>query len=129
MKRLLFILCIITSSLIFTSCKTMVVTSADTVISSSWSVTTPAGLSAKLDFETESASACLKITDEQGTESVIEGIYAIDSKNLYITSVKFGKTYCFGYRVYVDRLELTYNDTSLTFSHENITNGNKNKEP
>lgn len=125
MKRILFILCIITSSLIFTSCKTVILTSADQVVSSSWSVTNPAGVSAKLSFDVELYSSCLEISDTAGNRSVIKGTFAIDPQNLYITSSNFGRTYCFGYKVYTDRLELKYNNTVLTFFSDTQTTDKK----
>ncbi len=116
MKRILFILCIITSSFILTSCKTAIITSADRAVSSSWTVSTPAGLSAELSFDKKSCLASLLIIDENDNMSVIEGVFAIDSQNIYITSAEFGKTYCFGYKAYSDRLELEYDDTVLVFN-------------
>lgn len=118
MKRILFILCIITSSFVLTSCKTVIITSADRVVSSSWSVSTQAGISAELSFDKKTYMASLLITDENENRSVIEGVFAIDSQNIYITSADFGKTYCFGYKAYNDRLELEYDDTVLVFNAE-----------
>ena len=125
MKRLLFILCIITSSMVFSSCKTTIETSADIVICNSWSVSTPAGISAELNFDKPSCHANFSLQDSDGSKYVIKGIFAIDSENLYITSADFAKTYKFGYKAYNDSLKLEYNGTVLTFNN----GSDKNKEP
>ena len=118
MKRILFILCIITSFFIFTSCKSVNLSFAEQVTGSFWSVTNPAGVSAELCFDIEDYYASLEITDTIGNHSVIKGTFAIDRYNIYITSAEFGKTYCFGYNVYSDRLELEYKDTVVVLFSE-----------
>ena len=115
MKRLSFILCIITFSFFLSSCKTVNITSANELTASFWSVNNPNSLSATLDFDIEISKAQLIITDEKGKSYTINGVYAIDSENLYITSDTLYKTYSFGYKVYKDRLILTYNGFDLTF--------------
>lgn len=123
MKRLSFILCIITFSFFLSSCRTVNITSANELTASFWSVNNPNSLSATLDFDTEISKAQLIINDEKGKTYTINGVYAIDSENLYITSDTLYKTYSFGYKVYKDRLILTYNGFDLTFVAE------KEKEP
>ncbi len=123
MKRLSFILCIITFSFFLSSCRTVNITSANELTASFWSVNNPNSMSATLDFDTEISKAQLIITDEKGKSYSINGVYAIDSENLYITSDTLYKTYSFGYKVYKDRLILTYNGFDITFEAE------KEKEP
>lgn len=123
MKRLSFILCIITFSFFISSCRTVSVTSANELTSSSWFVKNPNSLCATLGFDTKASEANLIITDEKGNIYSIDGVYAIDSENLYITSDTLYKTYTFGYKVYKDHLVLTYNGFELTFKSE------KEKEP
>lgn len=123
MKRLLFILCIITFSACLSACRTVSLTPANELTASSWSVVNPNSVSALLEFNTDESKAKLKITDEKGESYSIIGVFAIDNTNLYITSDTLCKTYSFRYKVYKDRLILTYNGYDLTLNAE------KEKEP
>lgn len=123
MKRFLFILCIITFSIILCSCQAVKMTAADELVSTCWFVENPSTVSSQLSFDITNNKATLKITDQNGEEVSISGVYAVDNKKLYITSESLARTYSFGYTVFKDRLLLTYNDTELTFFAE------KEKEP
>lgn len=123
MKRTATILCIITFAFILCSCKGVNITSADELICGSWQVTNPSGISAELSFDISSNKADFSVTEPNGEEVKIEGVFAVDKENLYITSDTLYKTYKFGYTVYKDRLILSYNGTDLTF------NSVKEKEP
>lgn len=115
MKRLSFILCIITFSLSFSACRTVNVTPANELTSSIWCVENPNSVCAILEFDVFTNNAMLKITDEKGESVSIEGVFAADEENLYITSNALCETYAFGYKVYKDRLILSYNGYDLTF--------------
>lgn len=115
MKRLSFILCIITFSLSFSACRTVNVTPANELTSSIWRVENPNSVCAILEFDVFTNNAMLKITDEKVESVSIEGVFAADEENLYITSDTLCETYAFGYKVYKDRLILSYNGYDLTF--------------
>lgn len=123
MKRLSFILCIITFSVFLSACRTVSVTPANELTASEWRVENPASVSATLRFDTIKNKAFFKITDEKGESYTINGAFAADKEKLYITADSLAKTYDFGYKVYKDRLVLTYNGCELTFYAE------KEKEP
>lgn len=123
MKRLSFILCIITFSVFLSACRTVNLTSANELTASNWSVKNRNSICAYLRFDNASNKAKFQITDEKGESYNINGVYAIDSEILYITSDELCRTYSFGYKVYKDRLTLTYNGYDLTLKAE------KEKEP
>lgn len=116
MKRLTLILCIITFSIILGACRSVNLSSASEVTSLCWKAENLNFVSATLEFETQLNKAILKISDEEGKSTIIEGTFAIDKDTLYITSDDLYKTYSFGYKVFKDRLLLTYNGCELTFS-------------
>ncbi|MBQ8572783.1 MAG: hypothetical protein IJ451_04900 [Ruminococcus sp.] len=116
MKRLSFILCIITFALIFTSCKSVNLTSADELLSKTWHVTNQSGICGELKFDVDSSEAELIIKDSQGIIASVCGVFAVDKDNFYITSTTLCKTYTFGYKVYKDRVVLSHNDYELTFT-------------
>ncbi len=123
MKRFSFILCIITFSVFLSACRTVNITPANELTASLWSVKNTSSVSATLEFDASLNEALLKITDEKGERMSIDGVFAIDKETLYITSDTLCKTYTFGYKVYKDRLILSYNGYDLTF------NAVKEKEP
>lgn len=123
MKRFAVILCIITFPFLLSSCKSVKVTSADELVQGVWQITNPSGVSASLSFDIDLNKADFKITDQDGEEYVISGIFAVDKNNLYITSEKLCKTYKFGYKAFNDRLVLEYNGEKLTLD------SSKEKEP
>ncbi len=116
MKRLSFILCTITFALVFCSCKSVNLTSADELISKSWQVTNQSGISGELQFDIAFSEAKLIIKDEEGSIALIDGTFAVDKDNLYITSTTLCKTYRFSYKVYKDRVVLSYNGCELIFT-------------
>lgn len=115
MRSFKLILCIITCSFLLCSCKAVTVTSADELLKNSWVAENKSLLKAELSFNIRENSAKLTIEDQNGEEFSVNGVFAVDSKNLYITSSKLAKTYEFSYKVYKDRLLLTYNGSELTF--------------
>lgn len=123
MKRLAFILCIITFLLNLSACKVVNLNSADELVNGSWQVTNTNGVSAELSFDVPQNEADFTISDENGEKSTIQGVFAVDSENLFITSTELCKTYKFGYEVYKDRVILSYNGIDLTL------NSSKEKEP
>ncbi len=119
MKRLYFILCIITFSFLLCSCRTVCLTAADELVSACWTVENPGGISAELSFNIDNSRACLKITDKSGEAAEIEGVYAIDGDSLYISSDTLSEVYSFKYKAFKDRLVLIYEQTELTLNAEN----------
>ena len=98
----------------FAGCRKVVVTSADELTFSNWKVQTKSGMSAILEFSDNQAS--FKVFDCNGKElSCIQGAFAVDEKNLYITDSELYKTYTFGYTVYGDKIQLEYLDNMLDF--------------
>lgn len=116
MKRTALILCIITFAFILCSCKAVKINTADELTGTSWEAVNLNGVSAKLSFDIKSCEADFSVTDTNGEKSAINGVFAIDKNNLYITSSTLCKTYKFGYKVYKDRVILTYNGVDLTFN-------------
>lgn len=116
MKRICFILCIITFLLTFSGCRRVNVTSADEMIYNHWQVENPNSVNAELKFDTEISQAQLKIIDENKKEIIIKGTFAVDCQKLYIISTDLYETYIFDYTVFKDRLILTYNSVDLEFS-------------
>lgn len=119
MKRLSFILCIITFAFLLSSCKAVNLTYADELLHNNWQVENLSGISAELMFDIPSNMAEFTITDQNGEEISISGVFAVDKENLRITSDTLYKTYTFGYTVYKDRLILTYNGEELTLNAAN----------
>lgn len=118
MKRLSVILYTITLALLLCACKAVSTTSADELVTSAWSTETPAGLTVKLTFDIIESEARLTLTDEENSAHVVSGVYAVDGENLYITSQALAKTYKFGYKVYIDRVILSYNGNKITLIAE-----------
>lgn len=118
MKRLSVILYTITLALLLCACKPLTATSADELVTSLWSTETSAGLTVKLTFDVAESEAELTLIDEENTAYVISGVYAVDGENLYITSQALAKTYKFGYKVYTDRVVLSYNGNEITLTAE-----------
>ena len=123
MRRFAFILCIITFACVFSACKDVNITSADELTAYRWCVLNQSGVSATLAFDKASGTAYMKITDQNGEEAQIKGVFAVDKNNFYITSEDLSKNYTFGYKVFKDRVLLTYNGITLEFRAE------KEKEP
>lgn len=119
MKRLCFILCIITFALILSSCRAINITSADELLCKSWQVSNESGISGELTFDIPSGNAELIIKNTEKTIATINGMYAVDSEKLYITSDTLCKTYSFSYKVFKDRVVIGYNGVELTFFAEN----------
>lgn len=87
-------------------------TSADELMSRSWYAETVYGLKGELTFQGDTATLVFK--SSEGDFS-ISGAISIDSKNFYITSTDFFRTYTFSYSVFFDRAEITYGEDTLTF--------------
>ncbi len=114
MKRIcVFLLCFL-SILFFCGCRRVVVSKADELTMKNWTVRTKSGMSAQLIFDGDSAT--LNVFDPEGQLlSAIQGVYVVDSTNLYITDSHLCKTYTFSYDVYTDKAELEYSGEKLTF--------------
>ena len=69
----------------------------------------------KLNFDVETCTANLTINENKNIID-ISGDFAIDNKNLIIVSEYLPKTYGFEYKVYENRLELTYMNETLVFT-------------
>ena len=119
MKRYILILCIITFLLVSEGCNMVTVNSADEVVMGSWIATTANNTEATLNFDVDTNVAFLKIKPQSGKEKLIDGVFAIDSEQLYISTEQLKETFVFGYKIYADRLILEYNGVELTFISEN----------
>ncbi len=114
MKKICIFSAIILLAFCLCGCRRVVVTTADELEMSNWSAQTRSGMTAELLFCEDTAS--FKVYDsKEKLLSEIQGVFAIDGKNLYITDSGLCKTYIFGYKVYGDRAELEYSGEVLTF--------------
>ena len=115
MKNTSFILLIITCSCLISGCRQVNLTPADELTGKTWESKTLNGTFAELSFDVELNKADLYIKNTDNEVLNISGNFAVDSKSLYIISDNMYKTYCFDYKVYANRVELSYNGTNLTF--------------
>ena len=94
-------------------CVRRIQTSADELTSKDWYTENLSGVSATLIFSQD--SAFFTFFDKGEEVAKISGIYAVDSKKLYITSNEYFTTFEFVYKAYNDRVEITYSDNTLVF--------------
>lgn len=114
MRKLCVFLLIILSLFSLTGCKTVAVTSADELTFFSWQAQTKSQMSAMLVFSGNQARFTVYDCDKK-VLSCIEGAFAVDENNLYITDCDLYKTYTFGYKMYGDRAEIKYLGETLDF--------------
>ncbi len=112
MKRSVFIIIALFFCITLTACKSVIVTSADELTSRNWQTETLSGMKGSLTFSGDTAT--LIVTSSQD-EATLSGHLSIDSKNFYITSMEFFRTYTFSYSVFHNRAEITYGGDTLIF--------------
>lgn len=98
---------------VLSGCVKRIETSADELTSKDWYTENISGVSATLCFNDD--SAVFTLFDKGEEVAKINGIYAVDSKKLYITSSEFFTTFEFFYKAYNDRAEISYTDKTLVF--------------
>ena len=90
----------------------MIVTSADELTSKNWQAETLSGTKGTLIFQGDTAS----LTIESSTDEItLSGHLSIDSKNFYITSSEYFRTYTFSYSVFHNRAIIGYGGDTLVF--------------
>ena len=118
MRLLRFILVIITFALIIGGCSQEIKNSANEVTAGEWFAKTGCGDTLTLSFDTENLRAKLTVSPVGEKEVVIDGVFSIDSKSIYISSESLYTTFCFDYEVTKDKLSLVYCGEKLDFSKE-----------
>ncbi len=114
MKKICVFSAVLLLMLCLCGCRRVAVTKADELAMNNWSAQTKSGMRAELEFLEDTAN--FSVYDSKGKRlSHIEGMFAIDSTNLYITDANLCKTYTFTYKIYGDRAELEYSGYPLTF--------------
>jgi len=115
MKKIcIFLLIVLVCAGVFCGCKRSVETPADELTLRNWQTKNPSGISAKLEFADDSGKFTI-YDSENNPAVVIEGALAIDSKCFMITSDRLCRTFEFGYKVFKDRAEITYDSQTLVF--------------
>lgn len=113
MKRSFMLLFSVILTFTLSSCRTVMVTSADELVSHSWVGHTENGMVCTIDFEADTVTMTLSSTaDEVRT---IKGALSVDDSRFYLTSNETFKTYSFSYKVFADRAEITYRSNPVTF--------------
>lgn len=112
MKRPVLIIFALFFCITLTACKSVIVTSADELTCRNWQTETLSGMKGSLTFSGDTAT--LTITSSQD-EATLSGHLSIDSKNFYITSSEFFRTYTFSYSVFRNRAEIKYGGDTLVF--------------
>ena len=112
MKRCALILYIITLTLFISGCREVNISSENQLTATSWFCKNDV-TSAELYFNSDIREANLMITDEKGEKSQIKGVYAVNDSDFIITSYDHNISYCFRYKVYEDRLELSYEEKTI----------------
>lgn len=115
MKKIcVFLPMIILCFFILSACTRSIETPMDELTTRNWAVKNPSGIGATLVFDADEAT--FTIFDSDSSEgAVISGALATDNKKFYITSDEFSTTFEFGYRVFKDRAEVTFDSNTLTF--------------
>ncbi len=114
MKKICIIFVALALSFCLCGCRRVAASKADELEMNNWNAQTKSGMSAELVFSEDTAS--FKVYDSKGKLLCeVQGVFAIDSRNLYITDSHLCKTYTFGYNVFGDRAELEYAEEILTF--------------
>ena len=114
MRYIKIILCIITLSMFIVGCKNIQETSADAVVYYDWVVENKSGIYSRLSFNIEDSTARLIVSDSS-KEINISGVFAVDSKCIYINSQELSKSFKFEYEVFENSLELKYHNEMLVF--------------
>lgn len=117
------ILVIITVVVILSGCSQRIKNSGNEITAGEWTAKTKCGDTLLLSFDTENIRAKLIVSPVGEKDVVIDGVFSIDPKSIYITSESLYTTFRFDYEVTKDTLSLTYCGEKLKFSN------NKNKEP
>ena len=123
------VIVLIALSLICTlcGCEEVVLTSCDELVYRNWYTENISGVGATLEFSEN--SAVFTVTEDKNAVAVISGTLAVDSNKFYITSDDLACTYEFGYEVFADRANITYNGETLVFYpvENSLSNGPKSK--
>lgn len=114
MRNIKIILFIFTFALLISGCSNVNKTSADEVVTASWSTENLNGIRAELNFDINTNTAKVTIFENKST-FVIQGVFSIDNDELVIISESLKNSYHFAYKVFENRLELTYMNENLIF--------------
>ena len=96
------------------ACQRTVETSADELTSKAWVCENQNGIVAQLSFDGSFARFSVSGAEE-GEIYEIYGRYAVDSEKFYISSDELYRTYEFTYKVFKDRLLVSYKENTLEF--------------
>ena len=121
MRNLLICTLVILLVLFTLGCSREVVSSADELVMKNRVATTASGITARLSFYETTGELTVNFPDDTQTVS-IKGALAVDDERFYIISDELKKTYTFSYKVYADRVCVTYNGETLVFQNEEIEN-------
>ena len=114
MRNIKIILFIFTLALFLCGCSNVINTPESEVINSYWVTETSSGIKAEFGVYLSDNTASLVI-NEGNSVYEIKGTFAIDSNDIVIISQDLLNSYQFKYKVFENRLELTYKDNTLVF--------------
>ena len=114
LRKYISLLLVLGCFVFFTGCQRTVETSADELTSKVWVCENQNGIVAQLSFDGSFARFSVSGAEE-GEIYEIYGRYAVDSEKFYISSDELYRTYEFTYKVFKDRLLVSYKENTLEF--------------
>lgn len=106
--------------LFFTSCtQAEILQPADELKSGIWQTNDNFGKEIKLEFDGDNAS--IYISNDNIKKS-ISGIASIDNSTINISDSDFCENFCFEYKLYGNKIDLIYNNYTITLNKVDVKN-------
>ena len=109
--KMIFLSCLLTSCLLLCGCQQVINSPADEFVLYDWQAEQENGKTVSLDFDDDSCSLMIRGNDV--TTDIVGKCFVTDDQ-LVICDENNGQNYSFGYRLYGDHVELSYNGSVLT---------------
>lgn len=106
--------------LFFTGCtQKEILQPADELTSGIWQTNDDFGKAIKLEFDGDNASIHIS---NNNTQKIISGIVSIDNSKISINDSKLFENFCFEYKLYGNRIDLIYNNNTITLNKIDVKN-------